>query len=136
MSNSHTTTTDDARNTCGLRAGSEEAAATSAAQALTGPADATDSTLASSSGVQRVDRIGAARLLTSLGLPIAATTLAKRAVHGNGPPYQIWCNRATYDVETLLAWARDRLGKPLSNTARKSESGRSSVSRKDHFETR
>ncbi len=67
----------------------------------------------------RVNRQEAGALLTQVGLPIAAATLAKLACVGGGPPYQVWNNRASYSVAELMAWAESRLGPPLSNTAQR-----------------
>lgn len=66
-----------------------------------------------------VNRREAAQFLTDRGFPIAAATLAKKAVTGGGPPYQLWNGRATYDVEHLLAWAYDSLGPAIANTSQR-----------------
>ena len=58
----------------------------------------------------RLNRQDAARFLTRMGLPIAATTLAKKAVDGSGPPYAVWNCRALYSVDDLLEWAEAQLG--------------------------
>jgi hypothetical protein len=65
----------------------------------------------------RLTRNDAAKFLTDLGLPIAPTTLAKKAVDGSGPPYQLWNGQATYDDQDLLTWATSRLGPKLRSTA-------------------
>jgi len=65
----------------------------------------------------RLTRPAAARFLTEAGLPIASSTLAKKAVDGTGPPYQLWNAKATYDSADLLTWAQSRLGPKLANTA-------------------
>jgi len=57
-----------------------------------------------------LNRQDAARFLTQRGLPIAATTLAKKAVEGSGPPYAVWNRRALYSVDDLLKWAEAHLG--------------------------
>jgi hypothetical protein len=49
-------------------------------------------------------------------LPIAATTLAKKAVEGSGPPYAVWNGRALYSVDDLLKWAEAHLGPKFRNT--------------------
>jgi len=64
-------------------------------------------------------RAKAAGFLTDHGFPIAAATLAKKAVTGGGPPYRIWNGRATYDVEQLLAWANNSLGPTIANTSQR-----------------
>ena len=61
----------------------------------------------------RLNRTAAAKFLGEHGLPIAPTTLAKKAVDGSGPPYQLWNGQATYDDQDLLAWAASRLGPKL-----------------------
>ncbi len=68
----------------------------------------------------RLNRHEAAKFLTEAGLPIAATTLAKRAVQGNGPPYSIWNGRALYRVGDLIAWAQHHIGPDFANTAERS----------------
>jgi hypothetical protein len=68
----------------------------------------------------RLNRQKAARYLTDAGLPIAATTLAKKAVDGSGPPYRIGNGRALYDAVDLLAWAEAQLGPKLRSTAERS----------------
>jgi hypothetical protein len=65
----------------------------------------------------RLSRSASAQFLTENGLPIAATTLAKKAVQGSGPPYQVWNGRATYDVDDLMKWAKNRLSPKFHNTA-------------------
>jgi hypothetical protein len=65
----------------------------------------------------RLNRTAAAKFLGEHGLPIAPTTLAKKAVEGSGPPYQLWSGQATYDDQDLLAWADSCLGPKLSSTA-------------------
>lgn len=62
-------------------------------------------------------RTDAAQFLSEHGLPIAGTTLAKKAVQGSGPPYRVWNSRATYDRDDLLAWAETQLGPKLQSTA-------------------
>jgi len=66
-----------------------------------------------------VNRREAAQFLTDRGFPIAAATLAKKAVTGGGPPYRLWNGRATYDVEHLLAWANDSLSPAFTNTSQR-----------------
>jgi hypothetical protein len=65
----------------------------------------------------RLNRSAAAKFLADNGLPIAPTTLAKKAVDGSGPPYQVWNGQATYDDEDLLTWTQSRLGPKLRSTA-------------------
>ncbi len=67
--------------------------------------------------MKRVDRKGASLHLEHIGLPIAAATLAKKAVTGSGPPFAIWNGRAIYEVEDLESWARTRLSRKMVNTA-------------------
>jgi hypothetical protein len=72
----------------------------------------------------RLNRQEAARYLTEAGLPIAATTLAKKAVNGSGPPFRIGNGRALYDADDLLAWAEVQLGPKLRSTAERRTMGR------------
>jgi hypothetical protein len=67
----------------------------------------------------QLSRADAARFLTEKGLPIAATTLAKKAVQGSGPPYRVWNGRATYSVDDLLKWVEAQLGPKLMSTAQR-----------------
>jgi hypothetical protein len=67
--------------------------------------------------MMQLSRADAARFLTEKGLPIAATTLAKKAVQGSGPPYRVWNGRATYSVDDLLKWVEAQLGPKLMSTA-------------------
>ncbi len=71
----------------------------------------------------RFNRAGAASFLTKNGLPIAANTLAKRAVKGSGPLYQIWNGEATYEDKDLLDWAEVELGPKLRSTAERNAKG-------------
>lgn len=65
---------------------------------------------------KRYRRKEAAAFLTNLGLPIATATLAKYAVIGGGPEFQIWGRLPVYQESTLRNWAESRLGKPASST--------------------
>jgi hypothetical protein len=67
----------------------------------------------------QLSRADAARFLTGKGLQIAATTLAKKAVQGSGPPYQVWNGRATYCIDDLEKWAEAQLGPKLTSTAQR-----------------
>jgi hypothetical protein len=61
----------------------------------------------------------AANFLSQRGLRIAATTLAKKAVTGGGPPYRIWNGRAIYGIDGLEAWANEARGTLVSHTAQR-----------------
>jgi hypothetical protein len=65
----------------------------------------------------RLNRTAAAQFLGDHGFTIAPSTLAKKAVDGSGPPYQLWNGQATYDDQDLLMWATSRLGRKLRSTA-------------------
>jgi hypothetical protein len=67
----------------------------------------------------QLTRQDAAKFLTERGFPIAASTLAKKAVMGGGPPYRIWNSRATYSVDDLVAWADKSRGALVSHTAQR-----------------
>jgi hypothetical protein len=73
----------------------------------------------------RLTRAAAAKFLGENGLPIAANTLAKKAVDGSGPPYQVWNGQATYDDQDLLEWAAAKLGPKLRSTAERRKRGAS-----------
>jgi hypothetical protein len=68
---------------------------------------------------RRLNRQEAARFLTEAGLPIAASTLAKKAVQGSGPPFRIGNGRALYDTVDLREWAEAQLGPKLTSTAQR-----------------
>lgn len=56
-------------------------------------------------------RVELAEFLTECGFPISASTLAKLNMpsRGEGPPHAgFWGNRALYDPERALAWAKKR----------------------------
>jgi hypothetical protein len=72
----------------------------------------------------RLSRSAAAHFLSENGLPIAATTLAKKAVNGSGPPYRIWNGKATYEADELLSWAEAQLGPKLTSTAQREKVAR------------
>ncbi|HEY8008756.1 MAG TPA: hypothetical protein VIE66_18680 [Methylocella sp.] len=72
----------------------------------------------------RLSRQEAAQFLTNAGLPIAATTLAKKAVQGNGPPYALWNGRTMYAADALLEWAEAQVGPKLTSTAQRQKGAR------------
>jgi hypothetical protein len=76
----------------------------------------------------RLNRTAAAEFLNENGLPIAANTLAKKAVDGSGPPYQVWNGHATYETADLLEWAASRLGPKIRSTADRRKNAASSGS--------
>jgi hypothetical protein len=65
---------------------------------------------------KRYRRKEAAAFLTNVGLPIATATLAKYAVIGGGPEFQIWGRFPVYLQTSLQTWADQRLGKAASTT--------------------
>lgn len=67
----------------------------------------------------RLTRTAAAQYLTAIGLPIAATTLAKKAVDGSGPQFRIGNGRALYETADLNEWAQTQLGPKLRSTAQR-----------------
>lgn len=49
-------------------------------------------------------------LLTEAGFPIKPSTIAGMAsIRGGGPPMKKFGNKVFYDLDTCLAWARNRL---------------------------
>jgi hypothetical protein len=64
-----------------------------------------------------LSRRQAAKLLTELGLPISAGTLAVYVTTGGGPLYRKWGHTPVYEEEDLLSWAREKLG-PKRKSAR------------------
>lgn len=67
----------------------------------------------------RLTRIEIAAFLTGKGFPIAPSTLAKRAVAGTGPPFDIWNGKAMYDDQVALDWAMSGLKPTRHSTAKK-----------------
>lgn len=51
------------------------------------------------------------------GLRVAAATLAKYAVNGDGPPFYRVGRAVLYDIDALDDWAAGRLGSPRSDTS-------------------
>lgn len=62
----------------------------------------------------RLNRQEAAQFLTDAGLRIAATTLAKKAVDGSGPPFRIGNGRAVYEVADLVYGQRSGSGRNIA----------------------
>jgi hypothetical protein len=83
-----------------------------------GSGSAATAAAGSLSGI-RLSRSASARFLTESGFPIAASTLAKKAVVGDGPPYRVWNGRCVYDSEQLLLWANSQIGPELLNSAQR-----------------
>ena len=71
----------------------------------------------------RLNRQEAAQFLTDAGLRIAATTLAKKAVDGSGPPFRVGNGRAVYEVADLVLWAEERIGPKYRSTAERKSAG-------------
>lgn len=51
------------------------------------------------------------------GVPCAHKTLAKLAVVGGGPTFVRYGRIPLYDSETLDAWVRSKLSRPLTSTS-------------------
>lgn len=56
----------------------------------------------------RLPRDRAAVLLTDCGYPITASRLAKMAVEGDGPPFELWGRTVVYRPVQLIVWAQNR----------------------------
>jgi hypothetical protein len=65
----------------------------------------------------RLTRPQTAAALTEAGFPTAAKTLSTKASRGGGPPYELWCGRATYRWGKSLSWAQNRLSAPRRSTS-------------------
>jgi hypothetical protein len=65
----------------------------------------------------RLTRQQTAAALTEAGFPTTAKTLSTKASRGGGPPYELWCGRATYQWGTSLSWAQNRLSAPRRSTS-------------------
>jgi hypothetical protein len=57
-----------------------------------------------------LNRKAMAEFLRLEGFPVSYRTLVDLAIRKEGPPYQIWGNRALYQVDRALRWAHSRLG--------------------------
>ncbi len=55
--------------------------------------------------------------LTKLGYPVAAATLATKAVRGGGPAYQLFGPKPLYRWGASLEWAQSRLSPPRRSTS-------------------
>jgi hypothetical protein len=55
--------------------------------------------------------------LTERGYPVAAGTLATKAVRGGGPPYRRFGTRVLYRWGDAVEWARANLGPVVSSTS-------------------
>ena len=62
-------------------------------------------------------RPSAADHLTEIGIPTSKNTLQKWATVGGGPRYQIFGNRALYQIEDLDAWVQNKLSTPRHSTS-------------------
>jgi hypothetical protein len=62
-------------------------------------------------------RKATAMALTARGYPVAAGTLATKAVRGGGPPYRKFGTRVLYRWGDALAWAQSRLTPPMRSTS-------------------
>lgn len=59
----------------------------------------------------------AARYLEGRGIPITASTLAKKATNGGGPPFRKFDRIPLYSVSDLDSWIADRLSEPKQSTS-------------------
>jgi hypothetical protein len=65
----------------------------------------------------RLTREQTAAALSQAGYPTKPKTLATKASRGGGPPYELWCGRATYQWGKSLSWAQNRLSAPRRSTS-------------------
>jgi hypothetical protein len=69
-------------------------------------------------------RADAARYIReAYGIPCVATTLAKYACTGGGPPFRKAGKFPIYSREDLDAWANQRLGKLMRSTSERKHHG-------------
>jgi len=64
-----------------------------------------------------LSRKAAAAALAERGFPVAAGTLATKAVRGGGPPFRRFGPRVLYRWGDLLNWAQSRLSGPMCSTS-------------------
>jgi hypothetical protein len=62
-------------------------------------------------------RTQAAEALTAAGFPVAAKTLATKAVRGGGPTYRVFGRSVLYRWGDALEWAESRLSQPRRSTS-------------------
>ena len=62
-------------------------------------------------------RKATAAALNEKGYPVAAGTLATKAVRGGGPPYHRFGPRVLYRWGDALQWAQSRLSAPIRSTS-------------------
>jgi hypothetical protein len=62
-------------------------------------------------------RKATAAALIQKGYPVAAGTLATKAVRGGGPPYRRFGPRVLYRWGDALQWAQSRLSAPIRSTS-------------------
>jgi hypothetical protein len=62
-------------------------------------------------------RKATAAALIQKGYPVAAGTLATKAVRGGGPPYRRFGPRVLYRWGDALQWAQSRLSVPMRSTS-------------------
>ena len=67
--------------------------------------------------IRFLSRKEAAAYLKERGLPVAPATLAKYAVVGGGPVFQLFGRLPRYTVEELDRWAQSRLSAPQRHTS-------------------
>lgn len=65
----------------------------------------------------RLTRQQTAAALTEAGFPTTDKTFSTKASRGGGPPYELWCGRATYQWGKSLSWAQNRLSAPRRSTS-------------------
>jgi hypothetical protein len=65
----------------------------------------------------RLGRKETARALTASGYPVAAASLERYAVTGEGPPYEKFGQFVIYTWGTTLAWAKARATAPMRSAA-------------------
>ena len=67
-------------------------------------------------GTRYFSRNAAAAHIRDLGLPCAASTLAKLASIGGGPKFQKFGRRVVYTAADLDEWVDGRLSRPMAST--------------------
>ncbi len=73
--------------------------------------------MTSSSPNAKLSRVELALALTEAGYDISPATLAGFGSRGGGPPYDIFNNRARYELGPALEWASSRVSPPRRRVA-------------------
>jgi len=78
-------------------------------------------------------RAQAAHALTTLGYPVAPSTLSTKACRGDGPPYRRFGRKPLYKWSDCLRWAEDKMTAPRRKSVHHGEASAGAAARPDCF---